>query len=179
MRLFVALEVADDVRERIDAALAELREGDDGLRWSRPDGWHVTLAFLGEVTAAVDVVTAAVARGVEAAAVGPVRLRLDRPGRFGRRAAWLGIVDDPPGAVTRLGDAIQTALDEAALPVDRKEVHPHLTVVRPRGRRRLPQGLVDELPKVEGAWTVEHAVVYRSTTDPGGAIYDGLARIAL
>ena len=179
MRLFVALDVDAGVRRKVERALDGLRGRDDRLRWTRPDGWHITLAFLGKVEAAVDVVEAAVARGVADAAVGPLELRLGEPGRFGRRVGWLGVEDEPPGAVTRLGDAVQAALEEAALPVDRKDVHPHLTLVRPKGQRRLPEGLVEELPRPEGAWRVEDAVLYRSVTDPDGARYEELARIPL
>lgn len=179
MRLFVALEVDDEVRRAVDATLEDLRGDDDRLRWTRPDGWHVTLAFLGEVAAAVEPVTAAVTRGVRGADVGPVALRLAEPGRFGRRAAWFGIADDPAGSVARLGEAIQAELEQAALPVERREVRPHLTVVRPKGRRQLPAGFVDRLPRPEGSWTVEHAVLLRSYTEPEGARYEELARVEL
>lgn len=179
MRLFVALHVDDEVRRDLDEALAPLRGDDDRLRWTRPAGWHVTLAFLGEVSAAVDAVTAAVARGAASARVGPVTLRLGEPGRFGNRAAWLVVEDDPPGAVAALAAAIQDELEEAALPVDRREVQPHLTLVRPKGSRRLPDGLVDELPRVEASWTVDHVTLFRSYTEPEGARYEEVARVEL
>lgn len=179
MRLFVALHVDDEVRRSVEAALAPLRGRDDRLRWTRPDGWHVTLAFLGNVESAVEVVEAAVARGIGSAAVGEVTLRLGEPGRFGRRAAWLGVDDEPRGAVRSLAEAIQAELEEAALPVDRREVRPHLTLARPRGRRDLPAGFVEELPSVAGSWTVRHVTLYRSHTEPGGARYEEVARVEL
>lgn len=179
MRLFVALEVDAAVRCTVEDALADLRGADDDLRWTRPEGWHVTLAFLGEVVAAPDVVTAAVARGVDAAATGPVTLRLGEPGRFGRRAAWLGVDDEPAGAVASLGEAIQAELEAAALPVERREVRPHLTLARPRGRSQLPDGFVEQLPRPEGTWTADAAVVLRSHLEPEGARYEELARVAL
>lgn len=179
MRLFVALGVDASVRRTVEAALADLRGADDDLRWTRPDGWHVTLAFLGQVAEATDVVTAAVARGVEAAATGPITLRLGEPGRFGRRAAWLAVDDEPAGAVARLGEAIQAELEEAALPVERREVRPHLTLVRPKGRRQLPAGFVEQLPRPEGTWTAEAALLLRSHTEPEGARYEEVDRVAL
>lgn len=179
MRLFVALEVDAAVRRRVDEALADLRGADDDLRWTRPEGWHVTLAFLGEVAAAADAVTAAVARGVETVAAGPITLRLREPGRFGRRAAWLAVEDEPAGAVARLGEAIQVELEEAALPVERREVRPHLTLVRPKGRRQLPADFVEQLPRPEGTWTADAAVLLRSHLEPEGARYEELARVAL
>ncbi|PZS18348.1 MAG: RNA 2',3'-cyclic phosphodiesterase [Acidimicrobiales bacterium] len=47
MRLFVAVWPAPEVV----TTLAELpRPGIDGVRWTKPEQWHVTLRFLGEVT---------------------------------------------------------------------------------------------------------------------------------
>lgn len=48
MRLFVALPVSEEAREHVRRAVEPLWR-DDRLAWTRPDGWHVTLAFLGEV----------------------------------------------------------------------------------------------------------------------------------
>ena len=46
MRLFVAVWPPVDVVER----LSELpRPAVDGVRWTTPDQWHVTIRFLGEV----------------------------------------------------------------------------------------------------------------------------------
>jgi 2'-5' RNA ligase len=49
MRLFVGLAVDEAVKETLERLTLRLRAKDDGLRWSTPDQWHVTLVFLGEV----------------------------------------------------------------------------------------------------------------------------------
>jgi 2'-5' RNA ligase len=52
MRLFVAIELDDAVRERLTRELEPLRalpEAPRGLRWLPAQSWHVTLQFLGEV----------------------------------------------------------------------------------------------------------------------------------
>ncbi|MGH3783890.1 MAG: 2'-5' RNA ligase family protein [Pseudonocardiaceae bacterium] len=49
MRLFVALTPPDEVVEALRVCTHELRECAPELRWTRPEQWHVTLAFLGEV----------------------------------------------------------------------------------------------------------------------------------
>jgi len=45
VRLFVAVWPSDEV---VDALAALPRPEAPGLRWTRPDQWHVTLRFLGE-----------------------------------------------------------------------------------------------------------------------------------
>ena len=49
MRLFVGLAVDEAVKETLERFTLRMRAKDDGLRWSTPDQWHVTLVFLGEV----------------------------------------------------------------------------------------------------------------------------------
>jgi 2'-5' RNA ligase len=177
VRLFVALPVPAAVRERLRSAVDGLDDRYPELRWTRPGGWHVTLAFLGEVP---DDELDTVARTVgEAVAAGPSpapTLRLGEPGRFGRTVAWIGVADDPPGTVAALGDAVQAALVDAGITLDRREVHPHLTLARARRGAGLPRHLLDDLPRVEAGWTPEAVVTYRSHLERGGAVYEPVAR---
>ena len=50
-RAFLALEVPAAVKTQLAAAQEELRRELPRARWTRPDGWHLTLKFLGEVAA--------------------------------------------------------------------------------------------------------------------------------
>jgi len=50
-RAFLALEVPAAIKERLAAAQENLRRELPRARWTRPDGWHLTLKFLGEVAA--------------------------------------------------------------------------------------------------------------------------------
>ena len=50
VRLFVACEVPDDVKDTIGEVIEGLRQkSGTAVRWIKPDGVHVTLKFLGEV----------------------------------------------------------------------------------------------------------------------------------
>lgn len=179
MRLFVALDVPDEVVERLAAAVAPVRARHPDLNWSATSSWHVTLAFLGEVEEG--------RLGEVVRVVGPVAgegrridLRLGDAGRFGRRVCWLGVVDDPAGEVALLGGRLQAALGEARLPVDAKPVHPHVTLARARGRRGvLPRHLVDDVPRVAGRWTADEVVLYRSHLGDGAPRYEPLHRFPL
>jgi 2'-5' RNA ligase len=48
VRLFVAIDVPEEVRRRVAAFAAEMRERAPRARWVRFDGVHVTLKFIGE-----------------------------------------------------------------------------------------------------------------------------------
>lgn len=180
MRVFVALEVPSQVTAVLEAAIAPLRQRYGDLRWARPDGWHVTLAFLGDVgeedpPRVVD----AVDRAVREAGAGRLSLALGDPGHFNRRILWIGVEERPTGAVRQLGRAVQARILAAGLPCDEKPVHPHLTLARTRGRGRLPRAIVDDVPGVEARWEVDRAVVLRSHLGAGGSRYEELAAVAL
>ena len=60
IRAFLALEVPDAVKTQLAVAQEKLRRELPRARWTRPDGWHLTLKFLGEVAApALDELAAA------------------------------------------------------------------------------------------------------------------------
>jgi 2'-5' RNA ligase len=48
MRLFVALDIDEDIRGRIIRFLDDVRELVPEARWVRPESLHVTLKFIGE-----------------------------------------------------------------------------------------------------------------------------------
>ncbi|MHA6524347.1 RNA 2',3'-cyclic phosphodiesterase [Tessaracoccus sp. G1721] len=48
-RMFTAVLPPAAVVAQIDALLEPRRDADPSLRWSRPEGWHVTTSFMGDV----------------------------------------------------------------------------------------------------------------------------------
>lgn len=179
MRLFAALEVPAHVARPLDQALAGVRERFDRLRWTGPDRWHLTVAFLGQVDAPLEVVEDALAPAA-AAAPGPVGMRLAGAGRFGSRVLWLTVEDEPDGAVTALGADAQERLAAADLPVDRKPVRPHLTLARSRKGASVRKRVVEAVPEVDATWTARDLVVFRSHLGGGRpARYEALSRLPL
>ena len=180
MRLFVALPVADDVREALAASVARWRAHAGagqarGWRWTRPEGWHVTVAFLGDVgehrVGAVGEVV-----GTAVAGAGRIELRLDTVERFGRNVLHVRVVDEPPGAVAVLGTVVQQALRGADLPVQTREVRPHLTLAR-AGRRGVAAPGEMTVPQL--GWWVSAVGLYRSHLGDGPARYELLERFEL
>jgi RNA 2',3'-cyclic 3'-phosphodiesterase len=167
MRLFVALEVAPEVRRRLDEALAAVRRDHSGLRWTPAEQWHLTIAFIGEVaTAPEDVADVLRPAAADATAI---RLALSAPGRFGDRILWYGVRDEPEGAVSGLGAAVQADLARSGLPVDEKPVHPHVTLAR-GGRKggKIRSSIVDAVPAQSGEWTAGEILVVASVPQADG-----------
>lgn len=170
MRLFAALEVPGAVRDPLEQAVAPLREGRDDLKWTPPHQWHLTVAFVGRVDEGrLPAVAGALA---EAASDAPpaIDLSLAAGGRFGKRVLWVGVDDRPDGAVALVGTAAQVALKAAGLPVDEKDVHPHLTLARSRGRRGpgIRPELAEAVPRLDASWTVDELVLFSSVRQGHG-----------
>lgn len=177
MRLFVALPVPDDVREALARVVEPVRRDRGGLRWTRPEGWHLTVAFLGEVDEArVGEVTQVLA--AVAAQHAPVVLSLDGPGRFGKRVLWVGVDDVPTGAVAALGAVLQQQLAAAGLPVQQREVHAHLTLAR-AGRAPVDHDTTTAVEVPDRRWTAAELVLVRSRLGGGPARYEELASAPL
>ncbi len=173
MRLFVALPVPEHAVGELERAVAPLRDGWPGLRWTGAEAWHLTLAFLGEADEAV---------------LGPLATRLSRAagrhsqltmslraaGAFPRassaRVLWAGVQADL-AALPALAHSVIAAAGRAGAPPASpgRAYHPHLTLARCR-REPLDVGpLVDALSVFAGTpWTATQICLINSrlTEDP-------------
>lgn len=178
-RCFVAVPVGEDLRAKLASAVAEWRGRPDlvGVRWTDPESWHLTLAFLGAVAAAdVPRVTAALdaaGRGHEGS-----ELRTGDLGGFPStaraRVAWYGVVD-PSGRLRRLASDVRGAL---ALP-DAEPFRGHVTIARARSAPvDLSQWVASARPP-EAGLVVDRVDLMRSHLGRGPARYEVLASIPL
>jgi RNA 2',3'-cyclic 3'-phosphodiesterase len=127
MRLFVALDLPFEVRDRL-ATLATTT-GIPGARWVPPENYHLTLRFLGELPGhdaeEIDHALAAVkAKGFN--------LTLSGLGTFARSgratALWVGATRCE--GLDRLAAKIETAVQRCGLEPERRRFQPHVTLAR-------------------------------------------------
>jgi RNA 2',3'-cyclic 3'-phosphodiesterase len=125
MRLFVGLALPWGLRE----AAAGLAHGLNGARWVPPENLHLTLRFLGEVSnpvaEEVDHALAALRGRGFALALGGVGV-FERNGR--PATLWAGVVRAP--GLEHLQSKIETAIQRAGLPAERRRFQPHVTLAR-------------------------------------------------
>ncbi|MGA9691953.1 MAG: RNA 2',3'-cyclic phosphodiesterase, partial [Pseudonocardiaceae bacterium] len=147
MRLFVALTPPGEVVEALRAYTQGLRESAPELRWTPPEHWHVTLAFLGEVSDdVVDELTRRLSRA--AARHPPLALALGGGGRFGHQVLWTGVRGDRDG-LRRLADSTRAAARRTGLVVEHRTYRPHVTLARADGGVDL-RPLVERLVSWQG-----------------------------
>jgi 2'-5' RNA ligase len=177
-RLFFAVPVPGAAREPLEAALPRLASLLGGARVTPPGGWHLTLAFLGQVRPEL---ADEVVRVGEAAVAGipPARLRLEGAGSFpeGRRAArvlWAGVGGDAE-VLVRLAAALAAACRAAGLRAEDRSLHPHLTLARFSRPAPVAQVALDLVAGAAAAgppWEARELACYRSTLGgPRGARY--------
>jgi 2'-5' RNA ligase len=127
LRLFFGVPLPPELRE----ALGRWQQAQPVERWSRPEGLHLTLAFLGERPAAALPGLAARAAAV-AGRHGPFEVRTAGLGGFpgdGRaRILWLGLAPAPD--LGRLATDLRETLATAGEAMDPKPFRPHLTLAR-------------------------------------------------
>jgi RNA 2',3'-cyclic 3'-phosphodiesterase len=182
LRLFVACQLPDEVRDALSRAQDGLRRLVPGrLRWVRPEGIHVTLKFLGDV----DETRVEAIRAALAAAIDPFELRV-RPatiGTFGGarvRVVWVGLKGEIEG-LAALAVRVEQALAPLGFPRERRPFAAHLTLARVPDRasagerKRLLAAVKDFRPPAFPSMMITEVKLIRSILGQGGSDYQEVA----
>jgi 2'-5' RNA ligase len=132
MRMFIALLLPEAAKDDLAAFLEPRQEAGRDLRWTVPEQWHLTLAFLPQVA---DRHTDELLQRCERAAArrAPLDLRLSGAGAFPNpgqaKVLWAG-VEHPGEELMRLAGGVRTAGSKSGIEVGGGRFHPHLTLAR-------------------------------------------------
>jgi 2'-5' RNA ligase len=178
-RLFVAVDPAPSVVDRLRARIDRVRPLAPSARWVDLASLHVTLAFLGDTEAGrIPPVSAAVA--AVALRHAPFELRFGGAGTFGSkgpRVLWGGLTGDVAPLVAVQRD-LAAALETLGYTPEERAFTPHLTLARTRETRPEP-GLSAAATALAGddfgPTRVEAMVLYRSER----AVYTPIATFPL
>jgi 2'-5' RNA ligase len=179
LRLFVAVDLPDDVRESLETSVAPLRERFPRARWVPSGNQHVTLKFLGATwPRLVDWVQEAVGR--VAADHASFDTRVTGLGAFpsSRRARvlWTGL-HDPEDRLAAIAGSLDDALAKE-FAREKRAFTPHLTIARFDPPVPLGEGL--EGVTVESrSFAIGHLTVYRSYLQRPAPVYEDLATFPL
>jgi 2'-5' RNA ligase len=194
MRLFVALDLDDNIREAITRFVDRVREIEPLARWVRPESLHVTLKFIGErPETQVEEIKSALAN-IDAEGF---EMKIASYGFFptarAPRVFWIGIHAGPE--LTSLAGSIDAKLAPLGIAKEEHRYNPHLTLARGAGGSGAPrrqksdaanrnfQRLQQELaarPAPEfGTMRAHEFFLYRSQTAAGGSKYTKLAKFSL
>ena len=134
MRLFAAVVPPPAVVDDLAEFLEPRQEAGPDLRWTSPDQWHLTMAFMPSVPErALDELTERLAR--LAGRHQPLPLRVAGAGAFpnpyAARVLWAGI-EHEGDALRHLARGTRSVCAKAGAAPDGGPFHPHLTLARLR-----------------------------------------------
>jgi 2'-5' RNA ligase len=183
----VALPVPPAVQARLAAVQAEVKASGLALRQARPEGLHLTLAFLGQRPQG-DLLPLSEALHRAANGRPPFRLgvaglgafpSLDRP-----RVLWAGLTGELH-TLDGLRRAVWNEIEALAIPFQRQPFRPHVTLARapealgPQAARLLRRIVAGHPDEPFGEWTASDAHLMQSEPVPGGARYASVSTAVL
>ena len=182
-RCFVAVPLSEDVRRSVAPVVNGWREDLDA-RWTDPDGWHVSLHFVGALARGATERLATQLGEEVARAVGGEQFEVHvgglgaLPSARRARVLYLGVRDPD-----RRLDALATAARAAAATVtataaERRAFLPHVTLARLRRPGPLDTWLAAR-PSASRAMPVTEVCLMRSHLGRGPARYEAIARYPL
>lgn len=175
--MFAAVLPPERMVEELDDLLTPRRDTDPRLRWTRPEGWHVTTAFMADVP---DVERLEESLAEAMGTVAPFRMRiasgLSFPHPVAARVLGLGITDGV-AELGALAEKCRNAANRAGAAPDGARFVGHLTLARAnRGIQATKWlGLLDSFPG--WSFTVEEVVLVQSHQT--GRRYEEVARFRL
>ena len=194
MRIFIALDLDDAIRQRIDRFIEGVRDFAPDARWVLPESLHITLKFIGEKPAEV---VEDIQRALSGVKVRPFDLSLEGYGFFpttkSPRVFWVGIASGPQ--LLQLANAVDEITAGLGMAKEQRCFSPHLTLARSGGDSGAPgwrkgdrpqrnfQLLLEKLSRFAapefGTMTAREFFLYQSQLLRGGSRYTKLERFAL
>ncbi len=188
IRSFIAIELSGEVKKTLTRLQNRLKSGCRApVRWTEPDGTHLTLKFLGDIDPGISgKITAAMAEA--ARGVHPFHLAVSGLGVFPDprrvRVVWVGITGDLE-KLTQLQKSIESALSPLGFMTEARPFTPHLTLgrvrdqARPDERQSLGQLVPGTVNESECRFDVNSVHLIKSQLTPQGPIYTRIGSVEL
>ena len=194
MRLFVALDIDDSIRQRIAHFLKGVRGFAPAARWVKGESLHVTLKFIGEKAESE---VQKIEQALATISADSFELSFRDYGFFPEakapRVFWIG--SEGGSKLTLLANTVDETLAGLGIPKEEHAFKAHLTLAR-GGRRSASPGkqegdrpnrsferLQEKLAAIPtpefGTMTAREFFLYQSLLSPGGSKYTKLAKLTL
>jgi 2'-5' RNA ligase len=188
MRLFVALDIDEEIRSRIQEFTEQVRSLAPHVRWVAPSSLHITLKFIGEKPEAF---VQQIESALKSVTVAPFRVEFSGAGFFSTskaaRVFWIGI--EAERGLAELASKVEDSLATLAIPKEQRASH--LTLARASNASGAPgwrkgdkpnqqfAGLQEHLAKSPvrsfGTMTAREFFLYRSKLSSKGSTYTKIA----
>ncbi len=186
MRTFIAIDLPEAILAALGQQQAAFRAAcstcrKEEVRWTRPEGIHLTLKFLGEISEERLREVTEVLRTLEAFENFSVEVKgfgffpdARRP-----RVFWAGL--EAPPALPQLAERVEAAMEKLGFAREARPFTPHLTLARfkvPRPQPTLQARIEQEFDRTLGRFDVSEFFLFESKFSGGGApaVYRKIAR---
>jgi 2'-5' RNA ligase len=179
MRAFIAIDLPESIRAALRHKQASFRAVCPDARWTQPEGIHLTLKFLGEISdRQVREACESLKKlgGFEAFAVGLKGFGFFPDARR-PRVFWTGV--EAPAGLIRLVEQVEGAMRSIGFAREERAFRPHLTLARFRVPQPQPalQALLSQQGEKElGNFEVSEFFLFESKLSPQGAEYRKVER---
>jgi RNA 2',3'-cyclic 3'-phosphodiesterase len=177
VRLFIGIPMPPDIATPLAAVRTRLERTNDGLRWSSPEAWHVTLQFLGATSPAQHDCVVSYLRTIQS---GTVPIQLAGLGFFERSGVfWAGVTPTPE--LIALQNSVIHATSHCGFQPEDRPYRPHITLARNRSRENgigILKPRVGMAPEFARFSAVEF-LLYESVPSPQGSRYEVRERFPL
>lgn len=188
MRCFIAIELDEVICQHLGALRKQLQTKlwgfEKGLKWVKPDNYHLTMKFLGDVD---DSMIMDVCRACDRAAQShqSFDIELGSVGTFpnagAARVIWAGLTAgiEP---VRSLYNSLEEQMHELRFNAEEKKFNPHTTLARIKlaeTGRKVSEIVANLQTLPFGIQTVEHLTIFQSVLENEGAAYNVIHKAAL
>jgi RNA 2',3'-cyclic 3'-phosphodiesterase len=183
LRLFIAIPTPQPVLPLLANTRDTLRDSRADVKWEPTDKLHCTVKFLGDTKE--DLVQNIVSSLTQiGSATPPFNIRYTGlgcfPNRRDPRIIWAGIADSSE-QLKRLFGEIDDAMTRLGFEREQRAFHPHVTLGRVKGSRRISE-LLDTMETLNfdhPPVMIKEIELVKSTLKPGGSEYSPVARVEL
>ena len=180
MRIFIAVDLPQEIRKALGEVQRELRPKTSTTRWVAPESIHITLKFIGEIPEKrlEDINTALTGLTWKPFTVTVHGVGFF-PGMRSPRVFWAGM--EAP-TLRGLTEQLDTRMERFGFEREKRAFRPHITLARAKDSR-IDSSLVSAAAQYEdhdfGSFTVDRMFLFRSTLKPSGAAYEKLKEFLL
>jgi 2'-5' RNA ligase len=179
MRAFIAIDLPEALHAALAKAQQDFHAACRDARWTRPEGIHLTLKFLGEIS---DTKTKQVVEAL--AQIGPfepISVEVKGLGFFPHahrpRVFWAGVAAPP--TLAKLAADVESHMERIGFAREDRAFSPHLTLARfqvPRPQPALETAVSAEATTSLGKFEASEFFLFESKLSPQGAQYRKVMR---
>ncbi len=179
MRTFIAIEIPQNIKEKIYEAFEKERKKEKGVKWVEKENLHITLKFLGEIDEGK-------VKEIEKILEEEIPLKFKSfeakleeldgfPNFKNPRVLWIGV--SPKEKIKEIFEFIEERIEEEKMGIEKevREFHPHITIARIKVKGKFSF----ERKKFDENFKINRIALFKSDLRPEGPIYTLLKEVKL